>query len=113
MKANYTVLSLLAILIFNSGLQAQSTTDTTGEHDRIFPLGEKAPSNNFNGTVWVKPLVPNDSVLNCEIGSVTFEPVQEATGIIIRPDKYCLLQQEPVTIRKKDNQSGYFVKVML
>jgi quercetin dioxygenase-like cupin family protein len=38
------------------------------------PIGEKVSSNNFTGTVWLKPLVPNDSVFNCIVGSVTFEP---------------------------------------
>lgn len=40
----------------------------------IFPKGEKAPSEYFTGTAWVKPLVPLDSVFNCVIGNVIFEP---------------------------------------
>ena len=74
MKTHQIVLLLSAIFIFNSGLQAQSTADTTVKQDGIFPIGEKAPATNFTGTVWVKLLVPNDSVFNCVIGSVTFEP---------------------------------------
>jgi len=74
MKAHHIVLLFSAILIFTSGLQAQSINGSTEKHNRIFPLGEKAPANNFTGTVWVKPLVPNDSVFNCIVGSVTFEP---------------------------------------
>jgi quercetin dioxygenase-like cupin family protein len=40
----------------------------------IFPKGEKAPAEYFTGTVWIKMLVPNDPVLNCQIGNVVFEP---------------------------------------
>lgn len=74
MKAAYTFLPLLVALLFISSIQAQSTADTIENGNRIFPRGENAPANNFTGTVWVKPLVPNDSVFNCVIGSVTFEP---------------------------------------
>ena len=73
MKSNHTAILLSVILIITSGLRAQSTTDSISKHDRIFPLGEKAPPSNFTGTVWVTPLVPNDSILNCVTGSVTFE----------------------------------------
>ncbi len=74
MKANLIVLVLSAILIFPFGLQAQSTADSAGKYIRLFPAGEKAPANNFTGTVWVNSLVANDSVFNCVIGNVTFEP---------------------------------------
>ena len=74
MKANYFVLLLFAIFIFTLGLQAQSTADTAGKHNGVFPIGAKAAAGNFTGTVWVQPLVPNDSALNCVVGSVTFEP---------------------------------------
>jgi len=40
----------------------------------IFPKGERAPANYFTGTAWIKLLVPNDGVLNCQIGNVVFEP---------------------------------------
>src|SRR5580765_726327 len=40
----------------------------------LFPRGEKAPPAYFTGTAWVKMLVPNDPVLNCQIGNVVFEP---------------------------------------
>ena len=41
--------------------------------DTIFPKGERAPADYFTGIVWVKMLVPNDPVLNCQIASVVFE----------------------------------------
>ena len=40
----------------------------------IFPKGEKAPSDYFTGSVWIKMLVPNDPALNCQIANVVFEP---------------------------------------
>ena len=73
MKASYIVLPLSVALLFISSLQAQSI-DSADKHNGIFPIGEKVSSNNFTGTVWLKPLVPNDSVFNCIVGSVTFEP---------------------------------------
>jgi len=40
----------------------------------IFPKGEKAPADYFTGTAWVRLLVPNDKILNTQIGNVVFEP---------------------------------------
>lgn len=40
----------------------------------IFQPGEKAPPDYFTGTAWIKLLVPNDSMLNCQVGNVVFEP---------------------------------------
>lgn len=40
----------------------------------IFPKGEKAPAEYFTGTAWIRPLVPNDQILNTQIGNVVFEP---------------------------------------
>ena len=40
----------------------------------IFPKGDKAPAEYFTGNVLVKMLLPNDPVLNCQIGNVVFEP---------------------------------------
>lgn len=40
----------------------------------IFPKGDKAPAQNFTGTVWVKLLVPRNANNDYTIGSVTFEP---------------------------------------
>lgn len=42
--------------------------------DAIFPKGEKAPPQNFTGTVYVQPLAPKNETNNFSIGSVTFEP---------------------------------------
>ena len=40
----------------------------------IFPKGEKAPADNFTGTVYVQMLAPKTENNNFSIGSVTFEP---------------------------------------
>ena len=40
----------------------------------IFPKGERAPADYFTGTVWLQPLVQQDSVFNFLVASVTFEP---------------------------------------
>src|SRR5882757_1769530 len=61
---------VLALIVFfiHQGCQAQS--DTLGT---IFPKGNRTAAN-FTGTVWVQPLLPNDSIFQCVVGSVTFEP---------------------------------------
>lgn len=47
--------------------------NTSEKLDTTFPKGEKAPVDYFTGSVWVKILVPNDPVLNCQIANVVFE----------------------------------------
>jgi quercetin dioxygenase-like cupin family protein len=40
----------------------------------IFPKGERILNNNFIGAVWLEMLVSQDSIFNCPIYNVTFEP---------------------------------------
>ncbi|MGD9561238.1 MAG: cupin domain-containing protein [Pyrinomonadaceae bacterium] len=40
----------------------------------VFPKGERAPVQNFTGTVWVHMLVPAAQDSNYSVGNVTFEP---------------------------------------
>jgi quercetin dioxygenase-like cupin family protein len=40
----------------------------------IFPKGEKITNDYFIGATWLEMLVANDSIFNCPIGNVTFEP---------------------------------------
>ncbi|SOD12056.1 cupin domain-containing protein [Pedobacter xixiisoli] len=47
---------------------------TEGTASAIFPLGSKVKNGNFTGEVWLQMLVPNDTVYNSNIGSVTFAP---------------------------------------
>jgi len=54
--------------IQSNGLTIQKISDT------IFSKGNIIQSNNFSGTAWLNWLVPNDSIFNCPVGNVTFEP---------------------------------------
>ena len=45
-----------------------------GNPDSLFPKGEKASPEHFTGSAWIKLLVPNDAVLNCQLANVFFEP---------------------------------------
>lgn len=47
--------------------------NTSENQNAIFAKGDKAPADYFTGTTWVKMLVPNDAIFNCQIGNVTFE----------------------------------------
>jgi quercetin dioxygenase-like cupin family protein len=40
----------------------------------IFPRGEKASTDYFTGAAWVKSLVPHNSIFNCLVSNVFFEP---------------------------------------
>jgi 4-carboxymuconolactone decarboxylase len=46
----------------------------TTEQSSIFPKGERGPSDYFNGTAWVKILVPKDQTGTYAVGNVLFEP---------------------------------------
>ncbi|MBC1495403.1 cupin domain-containing protein [Listeria welshimeri] len=47
---------------------------TTLENRVIFDKGELITNNYFIGNAYLKMLVPEDTVYNCPIGNVTFEP---------------------------------------
>lgn len=66
--------SFAVVLLFSLTAIAQPDTYTATRQNSVFPKGQKAPAGNFTGTVWVQPLVDNDSVYNLISGSVTFEP---------------------------------------
>ncbi|GAB4009860.1 hypothetical protein GCM10028808_19470 [Spirosoma migulaei] len=61
------------LLLGNLRGHSQSTEKTSAVQAVIFPKGDKAPAENFTGTVWVNSLVPDDATYNCVVGSVTFE----------------------------------------
>ncbi|MFI5185109.1 MAG: cupin domain-containing protein [Chitinophagales bacterium] len=48
--------------------------NTSENQYQVFEKGEKAPADYFTGAAWVKMLVPNDPILNCQIANVVFEP---------------------------------------
>lgn len=41
--------------------------------NKIFSTVEKAPTDYFTGTAWVKMLVVKEDVFNCPIGNIVFE----------------------------------------
>lgn len=63
--------TLLVSLTFLNLSYAQQITSNAGS---IFPKGNRAPANNFTGTVWVSLLVPSDSTYTTSVGNVLFEP---------------------------------------
>lgn len=44
------------------------------EINTIFSIGDKIKSDNFIGEPWVLRMVAADSIFNCAVGNVTFEP---------------------------------------
>jgi len=44
------------------------------EQNTIFPKGDQGPADYFNGTAWVKILVPKDQTGTYTVGNVVFEP---------------------------------------
>jgi quercetin dioxygenase-like cupin family protein len=46
----------------------------TQEQNTIFPQGDQGSADYFNGTAWVKILVPKDQTGNYSVGNVVFEP---------------------------------------
>ncbi len=68
------LIAFAVVLLFSLSATAQTGKPTATNQNTIFPKGEKAPAGNFTGTVWVKPLVDNDTIYNLTSGSVTFEP---------------------------------------
>lgn len=64
--------AFLSLLALPSGAQTRTPTGSTPSS--IFPKGERAPAQNFTGTVWIKSLVNNDSTFQCVVGNVEFEP---------------------------------------
>lgn len=71
-----TILLDLSTAALLAGCNQTTTTNPEAAPDAspVFPRGNPAPAANFTGTVYVHPLVPNDSVFNCQSSSVTFEP---------------------------------------
>jgi quercetin dioxygenase-like cupin family protein len=61
------IITIASVFLFQLSSRAQSNTGT------IFPKGKIIPAN-FTGTVWVQPLVPQDSTFNLVAGNVTFAP---------------------------------------
>lgn len=67
------ITTFAVVLFFSLPAAAQKGKNVAASQSTIFPKGEKAPGDNFTGTVWLHSLVPDDSVYNLISGSVTFE----------------------------------------
>jgi len=66
--------ALLGLLALPSEAQNSKPMAASAAQRPVFSKGEKAPAQNFTGTVWVNSLVPNDSSFQCVVGNVQFEP---------------------------------------
>lgn len=64
----------LLLLGFIGKPQAPHNTPAAAPQNSVFPKGERAPTANFTGAVYVYPLVKDDATFNCTSSSVTFEP---------------------------------------
>jgi quercetin dioxygenase-like cupin family protein len=85
--------------------------------NNIFPKGDRASSEYFTGTVWITPLVPNDTTLNCMISNVIFEPGarnnwhrHSGGQILIATDGVGYYQEEGKAIQLL--QKGEVVKIL-
>jgi quercetin dioxygenase-like cupin family protein len=70
----HNISSINCYLKLKTIIKASSMSAATHEENPIFQKGDRAPAEYFTGNAWVKPLVSNDSLLNCVIGNVVFEP---------------------------------------
>lgn len=65
---------MAAILSSCNDKPATTNSTVTVKGEPVFPQGNRAPEQHFTGTVWLNNLVPADSVFDCMVGNVTFEP---------------------------------------
>ncbi len=64
-----------SIIILTADCTNQQTGTTMGQiSEPVFPKGEKITNTNFTGVAWLNRLVPDDTIFNCPVGNVTFEP---------------------------------------
>lgn len=101
-------LAFTTFLIFTSFfVSAQNKAASPHERELIFPKGERAPSENFTGAVWVHRLIEADSVFNIPVATVTFERGPELNGIRTAAVRAWSLSMELATIRKEANPFKY------
>jgi len=65
---------LIGSLLISFTTSAQTKTRSETDAGTIFPKGQRAPTSNFTGIVWVQQLIEADSAMNIPVGYVTFEP---------------------------------------
>lgn len=72
------IMVIIAIILIVFSFKIQPSHDKKNRIEikttTIFPKGTVISNNNFTGTAWLSWLVQNDSIYNCPIGNVTFEP---------------------------------------
>jgi quercetin dioxygenase-like cupin family protein len=76
MKNKALVAGFTAFLVIFASFKAnaQTRTESVTDTDVIFSKGQRAPTTNFTGIVWVQQLIEPDSSFNIPVGYVTFEP---------------------------------------
>lgn len=76
MKYVFGLAILLLTMTFSGASRAQQTKTMNSDKNEnaIFPKGEKAPAENFTGTVYVQMLASKTENNNFSIASVSFEP---------------------------------------
>ena len=102
-----TLLTSLLVSLTVANLSYAQQASTTIEAGRIFPKGNRAPANNFTGTVWVQLLVPNDSTYTTSVGNVLFEPgartywhSHQASQLLLVTDGEGLYQEQGKPIQR-------------
>ncbi|MFT3678632.1 MAG: cupin domain-containing protein [Ferruginibacter sp.] len=66
---------VVVVILFHFTVNAQTmNTNEKQNAAMIFTKGDKAPTEYFTGTAWVKTLVANDDTLTTVISNVVFEP---------------------------------------
>jgi quercetin dioxygenase-like cupin family protein len=88
------------LLITCSIILLVSCSNELDKKETIFPKGNKAAASNFTGTVWLHPVLANDSTFHLVMGSVTFEPSARsnwhnhpAGQILVITDGECYTQE--------------------
>ena len=106
-----------SFLIICSIMLLMSCSNKADKKETIFPKGNQAPAANFTGTVWLHPIVVNDSTFHLVMGSVTFEPGARsnwhnhpAGKILLITDGVCYTQERGKQLQVY--RKGYVVKCL-
>lgn len=102
MKKTFVVLCSIILLVSCSNKQDKKET--------IFPKGNKTTASNITGTVWLHPILADDSTFHLVIGSVTFEPGSRsnwhnhpAGQVLLMTEGVCYTQErgKPLQVYRK------------
>lgn len=101
MKMTFLVTSFAIVLL---------SCNAQDNNEGVFPKGDRTPAANFTGTVWLHPMVANDSTFHLVMGSVTFGPEARsnwhnhpAGQILLITDGVCYTQErgKPLQVYRK------------